>query len=702
MARILTVDDDADIRGLLVTVLGAKGHELLQAADGADALQQVRRQHPDLVITDILMPVMDGYEFVRQMRNDPAIAGTPVIFHTAVYHHQEALALAEACGVVHILNKPTSLETIVSTVEAALGGKGVPVVPVPPASSEGFDREHLRVITNQLAREVEELRKVNGRLSALIEVSRRLTLESDPRRLLEEFCQSARDILAAKFALAGLLDPTGQALHPVVTSGGEATGIRLGTLSPRLGLFQRLLSTGEPIRVRDLPTDPEAAGVPFFHPPAKSFVGVTIASTSRVYGVLTLWDKLGTDEFSPQDEQVAQTLAAQLAVAYENARRYEEIQHHAIRLEHEVKERLQVEKSLEENRRRLQALFDNTQDAFLLLGDDTRIVDANPAACCLLGYSREQLLTLTWWSVAPRPPGKTRQESWRAFSQETKMAGEGAFLRLDGTSVEVEYRAVGNIVPAIHLAVLRDITEHKRAEEQLLDYSERLQSLSRQLLQAQETERRHIARELHDEIGQALTAVKINLQAMQRATASVPPGSRLEESIGIVEKTLDQVRNLSLDLRPSILDDLGLVAALRWNLDRQAKRAGFNAHMSADGVEGRLAPELETTCFRVVQEALTNVVRHARARQVWVELGPKDGDLELVIRDDGAGFDVTSACDRAQRGGSLGLLGLQERVMLLGGHCDLVSAPGRGTEIRVRFPWQVCHAVEESKADIAK
>jgi signal transduction histidine kinase len=235
-----------------------------------------------------------------------------------------------------------------------------------------------------------------------------------------------------------------------------------------------------------------------------------------------------------------------------------------------------------------------------------------------------------------------------------------------------------------HRAV--SLIEHARLLEQIRAGRERAQVLSQQLMEAQEAERRHLARELHDEIGQALTAVKINLQAVQRALGESAAQPRLEESVTIVDRALQQVRNLSLDLRPSLLDDLGLVAALRWYVDRLAQRTGFVAEFVADPPGIRAPANLETACFRVAQEALTNVVRHARAHHVRVELLQHDTELHLLVRDDGIGFEVAAARQRAARGGSLGLLGMQERVLLIRGRIDIQSVPGQGTEIRIRLP----------------
>jgi signal transduction histidine kinase len=228
--------------------------------------------------------------------------------------------------------------------------------------------------------------------------------------------------------------------------------------------------------------------------------------------------------------------------------------------------------------------------------------------------------------------------------------------------------------------------QNARLFEKLRAGRKRLEILSQQLLEVQEAERRHISRELHDEIGQALTALKVNLQAAQRLSDLRALSPYLEESISIVERTLHQVRNLSLDLRPSLLDDLGVVAALRWYVDRQAQRAGFEAQFIAEPQEMRLPPDLETTCFRLVQEALTNVVRHARAQRVQVILRHNQAGLELVIRDDGVGFDVNAVKDRMPGDRSLGLLGMQERVQLVDGQIKIESDPNRGTEIRAIFP----------------
>ncbi len=213
---------------------------------------------------------------------------------------------------------------------------------------------------------------------------------------------------------------------------------------------------------------------------------------------------------------------------------------------------------------------------------------------------------------------------------------------------------------------------------------QRLQLLSRQLLVAQEAERSHIARELHDEIGQVLTAVGFHLHSLGEICS---PGDRLrlEEDVALVDRAIQQVRDLSLDLRPPTLDLLGLEPTLRAFQQDLSRRTGLQIQMTGH-LETRLSSELEITCYRVVQGTLTNVVRHARAQHVWIELHEREDELQIEIRDDGVGFDVSAVWQRAMQRGSFGLMGMQERVKLVGGQLTVESVAGQGTTIRARFP----------------
>jgi signal transduction histidine kinase len=214
----------------------------------------------------------------------------------------------------------------------------------------------------------------------------------------------------------------------------------------------------------------------------------------------------------------------------------------------------------------------------------------------------------------------------------------------------------------------------------------RLQAVSRRLLEVQEAERRHLSRELHDEVGQALTAVKMNLQMLRRQSSPKQATGRLDESIGLVDRILHGVRQLSLDLRPSLLDDLGLAAALRWYVSAQAERSGIAANVVTEPMPDNLPIATTTTCFRIAQEAVTNALRHARATRITVTLRCEGEELEVSVGDNGVGFDVAAARSRAMQGASAGLLGLEERVQLAGGRSSIVSVPGWGTMLHAWLP----------------
>jgi signal transduction histidine kinase/DNA-binding response OmpR family regulator len=342
MATILIVDDRPTNREFLVTLLGYGGHRLLEAADGAEALALVRAERPDLVMADILMPTMDGYEFVRQLRADPAIASTAVIFSTAHYHEQEAQALAHACGVAHILPKPCEPDVVLRTVDAALGHLPRPATP----PSEAFDREHLRVLTDKLSQKVDELTTLNLKMGTLLDISQRLVLERDPERLLEDYCREARALIGVKWAAVGVLDDTGHTLRHFSTCGLDpATAVGLHPAPPQ-GLIGVLLREHDLRRLDDPGGDPQAVGWPSDYPPVHTFLGTAIFSPTRVYGYLCFVDKLGAHSFSADDERIAMALAAQLAVAYENAQQYAEIQGYVTELRQEIIERQVLEEQL--------------------------------------------------------------------------------------------------------------------------------------------------------------------------------------------------------------------------------------------------------------------------------------------------------------------------------------------------------------------
>ncbi len=395
--------------------------------------------------------------------------------------------------------------------------------------------------------------------------------------------------------------------------------------------------------------------------------------------------------------------------------------------------------------RRLEALRDIDR---LILSTQSLNEIADAAVnrlCALIACNRAELLLLDWeteeaiiaaqvtdrptsvpvgfrYSLAERPPRPALMEGQIVIDDDLSRDGLVSpslqQLRDEGMRARmlVPLLVQGRLIGVVHLVADRPYapTEEQRSlARELADHlaiglqnarllaevqaaNTRLNALSRQIVTAQEDERRRIARELHDEIGQALALVKLNIRAVQRATGATSLAPRLEQSLGVVEAALLRVRALALDLRPSMLDDLGLVAALRWYVDQQAGLAGITAEVIAAAEVGRLPTEIETVCFRVVQEALTNVVRHAQARSFHVTVEQHDNALDLTIGDDGIGFDAGIALARASEGQSGGLLGMRERVTLCGGRLTIELAAGRGTLIRAWIPLPLNRLVSDS------
>jgi two-component system, NarL family, sensor histidine kinase UhpB len=207
-----------------------------------------------------------------------------------------------------------------------------------------------------------------------------------------------------------------------------------------------------------------------------------------------------------------------------------------------------------------------------------------------------------------------------------------------------------------------------------------------QILRAQEQERKRIARELHDETSQVLTSLLISLALLEESVSSEEARRRVADTRALAHQTLRAVRNLSIDLRPSALDDLGLLPALRWYIKEYQQKCGVEVEFAASGFKGRLPAEMETALYRVIQESLTNTAKHARARKAWVSLSEDAGEVRASVRDDGQGFDAPAVLRTPWQDRGLGLAGMQERVMLLNGTITIESQPGQGTRMEICIP----------------
>ena len=363
MATVLVVDDRAINRKLLSSLLGYAGHRIVEAADGREALALARAERPGLVISDILMPEMDGIELVRRLRADPELAATPVLFYTATYRHAEAEELSRDLGLRGVLSKPSAPAIILAAVDDALG--------LSPTAAPGKagNNEGLQARLQLLDRDLPQLQAMALRLATIVEQGPELVASRDPEALLAAFCRTAQQVVGGRYAA---LCVAGDGERRYVTTRGlppaiaDALKASLADGTP----LATVVREERPVRLRDLPGDSAAVGLPPEHPPVHTFLALPLSSSHATHGWLYVAEPITADEFSEDEERLALTLATQAAVAYENAMYAAQAERHAVDLEREVVERRRAETALAE-RARLAALAADVGKA-LIAGEQLR------------------------------------------------------------------------------------------------------------------------------------------------------------------------------------------------------------------------------------------------------------------------------------------------------------------------------------------
>lgn len=363
-----------------------------------------------------------------------------------------------------------------------------------------------------------------------------------------------------------------------------------------------------------------------------------------------------------------------------------------------------IQEELKKSEEMFKTALSTMQEGFAILSsvrdDAGKTIDfkyeyINEAGCKLNMKLREEHLGHTMLELLPNHRGEIFNDYTRVVESNEPIIGREIFYKdIYGKRklLERTFRfSASKLGDGIAIS-WRDITREKediRKKERLfkenLEANKRLQIISRQLLETQEKERRHIANELHDEIGQNLTALKFNLQTIKKISNTTLADTNLNRSIELIDYTINQIRNISLDLRPSILDDLGLGATISWLLERNTKWTSTN-YKYDNSIKSRYPAELEITCFRIVQSAITNALKYAEANLITVEIWDDKEYLYTKITDDGKGFDVSKALHEAEKGKSIGLLSMRERAQLIGGKFIIKSNNEVGTEIFVILP----------------
>ncbi|HZR91979.1 MAG TPA: GAF domain-containing sensor histidine kinase [Gaiellaceae bacterium] len=537
------------------------------------------------------------------------------------------------------------------------------------------------------------------RQRALVEAGIAITSQLSLDAVLHKLIETAVALTGARYGALGVIDRTGRELERFLTVGvDDETHRAIGDPPRGRGILGVLIHEARPLRLHDLTQDPRSVGFPPYHPEMRTFLGVPVRLRGVVFGNLYLTDKAGGEDFTEEDEELVTLLAAQAAVAIENARLYESATRWLRQLE-----------SLDEVGQQLVGEFELPRLLALVASRLRELVEARlviillPAETDLLrvaaadGEGAESLLDLR----LPAPNSK----SGRVL---TRRRSERVDALLDDPEVDQDVaRKIGAItalyVPLIArgrpigVMVAHDKTgadvsftdEDVRLAESFaqraavaVDISERVVRDSlRRVVTAQELERRRLARELHDETGQALTSVLLGLRSLEEAKTLEEAKAGAASLRELVVDTLQGVRRLAVELRPKALDDFGLVPAIERLAETFSEQTGIAVDFEQTLTGERLTGEIETALYRIVQEGLTNVVKHAGASRVSVVLARKPDAVTAIIEDDGRGFE-----SKGTDGRGLGLVGMRERLRLLDGKLSIESTQGAGTTIVAEVP----------------
>ncbi len=537
------------------------------------------------------------------------------------------------------------------------------------------------------------------RLRVLVEAGISLASELSLDALLQRIVDTAAELTDARYAALGVVHPSGRGLERFLTTGiDEETSAAIGQIPQGRGILGVVMRETKPLRLHEIADDPRSVGLPPNHPPMHTFLGAPILLRGVAFGNLYLAEKRDGGDFTEDDEDLIQLLAAQAAVAIENARLYESSTRWLRQLEslNEIGNALAMQLELEPLLAIVATRLRELVSARLVLialpdtDDALRVAAADGDVAATQVGTRLELHGSKVGRVLERGRGE-RVDSVRDDPEVDQLtARELGITTALYVPLIVHGAAIG--VVAAHDKLGDDGSfddDDLRLAESLaaraaiaVDLSERVtRDAMRKVVEAQELERKRLARELHDETGQALTSILLGLKSLEQAVDSDEGRQGVASLRDLVVSTLQDVRRLAVELRPAALDDFGLAPALERLVDTYGRQAAVPAHLEIRLGDDRLPPEIETTLYRMVQEALTNVAKHADATSISILLTRTASSVRLVVEDDGAGFDPRSDPDEG-----LGLPGMRERVALLDGRLRVESARGKGTTLVAEVP----------------
>lgn len=548
-----------------------------------------------------------------------------------------------------------------------------------------------------------------SRLRRILKIGTAVVSELDHEAVLRAVLEEARELTGARYAALGVLDAEDHELERFITSGASPEMRQaIGDLPRGRGVLGVLITHPVPLRLDDVGDHPRSFGFPVGHPPMRSFLGVPVIIRGQPWGNLYLTDKDGGQAFDDSDEEAIVLLAAWAAIAIDNARAYQREQERRIELEQAVQ-------GLEATTAIARALGGETDlDRILeLIAKRARaLIDAR--SVLILLRDGDELVVRSMAGALPGAITGMRLPVDGSFGGEVLRSGRperssdvGARLRF-GLARRIDARAALFVPLVFHgraLGVLEVFDRHD--DEDFSEADERLllgfaasaatavataQSAAhkalRRSLQSSERERQRWARELHDETLQQLAGLKLLLALARRDGQIDRAMAAMTTAIAQLDMSIGDLRRLITDLRPAALDDLGLEPALEGLVERAAHTAGLQITLDVTLSGTRPPAEVEDAAYRIVQEALTNVMKHAAASRVDIEVREAEGLLELSVTDDGTGFAPGRASD------GFGLLGIRERVELLAGQLELKPAERGGTVIRVQLPTAATNALD--------
>jgi signal transduction histidine kinase len=539
----------------------------------------------------------------------------------------------------------------------------------------------------------------HDRLRVLVDAGITLSSELSLDALLQRIVETAAELAGARYAALGVIDKAGQTLERFLTTGIDPeTHAAIGDLPRGRGILGVLIGEAKTLRMHDLADDPRSVGFPRHHPPMKTFLGVPIMLRGVAYGNLYLTEKEEDEDFTEEDEELTQLLAAQAAVAIENARLYESSTRWLRQLEslNEISDALISELELEPLLSLIAQRLRELVDARLVLialpdgGEALRVAAAEGDGTYGVVGMRLEFAG----SKAGRVLERGRSERVDSVLEDPEIDQQAA-RRLGVHSalfvpLVAQSRPIGVVIvhdkagstPSFTDDDLRLVEALAARAATAVDLSQRVsRDVVGRVVAAQELERKRLARELHDETGQALTSILLGLKPLEQAIAGEDGRAAVASLRELVVSTLQDVRRLAVELRPSALDDFGLVPAVERLVETFREQTRMNVDLETNLGQERLSSEVETAVYRIVQEALSNVVKHAEANRVSILLTKRDGSVAAVVEDDGLGFDPATVGDDG-----LGLVGMRERVGLVGGRLRIESAAGRGATLVAEVP----------------